>query len=101
MSIEKLFLVQIAIYTLQIANYLLTLQLSSEMEAFFRTHAYLVEHTNAPVRRMLMDEIDWNDRMIGIKGTRGIGKTTFLLQYAKENFDVNDRRCLYIKYRSG
>nr|DAV31837.1 MAG TPA: hypothetical protein [Microviridae sp.] len=31
MSIEKLFLVQIAIYTLQIANYLLTLQLSSEM----------------------------------------------------------------------
>ena len=66
------------------------------MEAFFRTHAYLVEHTNAPVRRMLMDEIDWNDRMIGIKGTRGIGKTTFLLQYAKENFDVNDRRCLYI-----
>ncbi len=66
------------------------------MEAFFRTHAYLIEHTNAPVRRMLMDEIDWNDRMIGIKGTRGIGKTTFLLQYAKENFDVNDRRCLYI-----
>ena len=54
------------------------------MEAFFRTHAYLVEHTNVPVRRTLMDEIDWNDRMIGIKGTRGVGKTTFLLQYAKE-----------------
>ena len=53
------------------------------MESFFRTHAYLVEHTNAPVRRILMDEIDWNDRMIGIKGTRGVGKTTFLLQYAK------------------
>ena len=56
------------------------------MEAFFRTHRYLVEHTNAPVRRTLMDEIDWNDRMIGIKGTRGVGKTTFLLQYAKELF---------------
>ena len=38
------------------------------MEAFFRTHRYLVEHTNAPVRRTLMDEIDWSDRMIGIKG---------------------------------
>ncbi len=25
-------------------------------------------------RRTLMDEIDWNDRMIGIKGTRGVGK---------------------------
>ena len=39
------------------------------MEAFFRTHAYLVEHTNATLRRTLMDEIDWDDRMIGIKGT--------------------------------
>ena len=66
------------------------------MEAFFRTHTYLVEHTNAPVRRGLMEEIDWNDRLIGIKGTRGVGKTTFLLQYAKENFDTRDKQCLYI-----
>lgn len=43
-----------------------------------------------------MDEIDWNDRMIGIKGTRGVGKTTFLLQYAKEKFDIQDKRCLYV-----
>lgn len=66
------------------------------MEAFFRTHAYLVEHTNAPVRRTLMDEINWDDRMIGIKGTRGVGKTTFLLQYAKEKFGAHDKRCLYV-----
>ena len=66
------------------------------MEAFFRTHSYLVEHVHAPVRRTLMDEIDWRDRMIGIKGTRGVGKTTFLLQYAKENFDTQDRQCLYV-----
>ncbi len=66
------------------------------MEAFFRTHAYLVEHTDAPVRRILMDEIDWNDRLIGIKGTRGVGKTTFLLQYAKEKFGKDDHKCLYV-----
>lgn len=66
------------------------------MEAFYRTHTYLVEHTNAPVRRLLMDEINWDDRLIGIKGTRGVGKTTFLLQYAKEHFAPNDRRCLYV-----
>ena len=65
------------------------------MEAFYKTHSYLVEHTNAPIRRNLMDEIDWNDRLIGIKGTRGVGKTTFLLQYAKEKFG-NSRSCLYI-----
>lgn len=66
------------------------------MEAFFETHANLVEHTNASVRRSLMDEIDWNDRLIGIKGTRGVGKTTFLLQYAKEKYGARDRRCLYV-----
>ena len=66
------------------------------MEAFFNTHKYLVEHTDAPVRRALMDEIDWSDRLIGIKGTRGVGKTTFLLQYAKENFGADDRKCLYV-----
>ena len=43
-----------------------------------------------------MDEINWNDTLIGIKGTRGVGKTSFLLQYAKENFDVRSRKCLYI-----
>ncbi len=66
------------------------------MEAFFRTHNYLIEHNDAPVRRCLMDEIDWNHRMIGIKGSRGVGKTTFLLQYAKEHADANGRKCLYV-----
>lgn len=66
------------------------------MNAFFRTHTYLVEHVNAPVRRRLMDEINWDDRLIGIKGTRGVGKTTFLLQYAKERYGSTDRQCLYV-----
>lgn len=66
------------------------------MESFFKTHSYLVEHTNAAVRRGLMDDIDWNDRLIGIKGTRGVGKTTFLLSYAKEKFGKDDRKCLYV-----
>ena len=66
------------------------------MEVFYRTHNYLIEHiSDSLVRRDLMDEIDWSDRLIGIKGTRGVGKTTFLLQYAKEKFGM-DRSCLYI-----
>ena len=66
------------------------------LETFFRIHQFLVEHTEAPVRRALMDEIDWKQRLIGIKGSRGVGKTTFLLQYAKEHFAPRDKRCLYI-----
>jgi predicted AAA+ superfamily ATPase len=69
------------------------------MEAFFKTHNYLVEHVQSPVRRMLMDEIDWSHRLIGIKGSRGVGKTTFLLQYAKEHFGF-DRSCLYINFNN-
>lgn len=65
------------------------------MERFYRTHKYLVEHVHTHVRRQLMDEIDWTDRLIGIKGSRGVGKTTFLLEYAKEKFGT-DRSCLYI-----
>ena len=57
------------------------------LETFFRIHQFLVEHTEAPVRRALMDEIDWKRRLIG---------TTFLLQYAKEHFTPRDKRCLYI-----
>lgn len=66
------------------------------METFYNSHAYLMEHFQAPVRRSLMDTIDWSYRMIGIKGPRGVGRTSFLLQYAKENFDVQLRQCLYV-----
>ena len=69
------------------------------MESFYNTHNYLVERVNSPIRRQLMDEIDWNHRLIGIKGCRGIGKTTFLLQYAKEKFG-NDKSCLYINFNT-
>ena len=66
------------------------------MEAFFRTHKYLVEHLFSPVRRGLMDEIDWNNRLIGIKGSRGVGRTTFLLDYAREHFGTDNKECLYV-----
>jgi len=69
------------------------------MESFYKTHTYLVENVQSPVRRQLMDEIDWNHRLIGIKGSRGVGKTTFLLQYAKENFGSN-RSCLYVNFNN-
>jgi predicted AAA+ superfamily ATPase len=41
-----------------------------------------------------MDTIPWHSRLIGIKGARGIGKTTLLLQYAKLRLPVD--HCLYV-----
>ena len=54
------------------------------LESFYQTHEFLVTHVNVPIRRTLMDEINWDDRLIAIKGGRGVGKTDFLLSYAKE-----------------
>jgi len=54
------------------------------LDAFFRIHDFLVAHSSMPIRRLLMDEINWNDRLIAIKGGRGVGKTDFMLSRVKE-----------------
>ena len=42
-------------------------------------------------KRYLFNQINWKVRMIGIKGARGVGKTTLLLQRIKEAFsDPNE-----------
>jgi predicted AAA+ superfamily ATPase len=45
----------------------------------------LVKLTSRDFTRFLFDEIKWKQRMIGIRGLRGTGKTTLLLQYLKFN----------------
>jgi hypothetical protein len=54
------------------------------LDAFFQTHDFLVAHASMPIRRQLMDEINWDDRLIAIKGGRGVGKTDFMLSRIKE-----------------
>jgi predicted AAA+ superfamily ATPase len=39
--------------------------------------------------RYLMNKISWNSRLIGIKGARGVGKTTLMLQYLKRNLPID------------
>ena len=47
-----------------------------------------------------MQEVNWNARLIGIKGARGVGKTTLLLQYLKINFTDNRALTLYVSLDS-
>lgn len=65
------------------------------MENFFEAHKILVEASSDLINRDLYDEIDWSKRLIGIKGFRGVGKTTFLLDYIRRNYG-NSRDCLYV-----
>ena len=46
-------------------------------------------------KRYLYGRINWNVRLIGIKGARGVGKTTLLLQHIKETFSTLDE-VLYV-----
>ena len=65
------------------------------MQSLVNIHTNLVEQPRKNIRRELMDEINWDNRLIGIKGFRGVGKTTFLIDFVKEHFP-NDKTCLYV-----
>lgn len=56
------------------------------MQTIFQTYYRLIERINYPHRRYLYDAINWQERLIGIKGARGVGKTTLLLQHIHDNF---------------
>lgn len=46
-------------------------------------------------KRSLYSRINWNVRLIGIRGARGVGKTTLLLQRIKETF-TNVEEAMYV-----
>lgn len=43
----------------------------------------LIANINLDFKRYLFDVVKWDNRLIGIKGARGTGKTTLLLQWIK------------------
>lgn len=46
--------------------------------------------------RYLMDDIDWSDRVICIRGARGVGKTTLMLQRLRDCFGEDSKSALYV-----
>jgi len=66
------------------------------MNTLLQTHCSLLKNKRSTIKRELGKEIDWSQRLIAIKGSRGVGKTTFLLDYIRENNRENDKSCLYI-----
>ncbi|WP_114748122.1 ATP-binding protein [Pleomorphovibrio marinus] len=51
------------------------------MERLLKKYYQKLDRTQLGKVRSFMDEIDWSNRFIGIKGARGAGKTTLLFQY--------------------
>jgi len=56
------------------------------MESLFRAYNRRLEETQTDYVRYLYSSIEWNERLIGIKGAKGVGKTTMILQHIRLTF---------------
>lgn len=61
------------------------------MENLIRTSNRLVSQIDVSLHRYLYNQISWDARQVMIKGPRGIGKTTMLLQRIKEQFGQSEK----------
>ncbi|MFO7869603.1 MAG: AAA family ATPase [Bacteroidales bacterium] len=59
------------------------------MEKIFELSQKKVQSIPTTCTRQLIQDIDWNSRLIGIKGSRGVGKTTLLLQYIQLHHNMS------------
>lgn len=66
------------------------------MESQYITSERRVRHTDTKFHRYLYGQIEWEDRLIAIKGARGTGKTTMMLQRLKETYGASSRVAVYI-----
>ncbi|MDP4701239.1 MAG: AAA family ATPase [Saprospiraceae bacterium] len=64
------------------------------MQTLFEYSNRLISNVDKKFTRYLYDKIHWENRLIGIVGPRGVGKTTLVLQYIKNNLDF--RHTLYV-----
>ncbi|PZX55708.1 ATP-binding protein [Algoriphagus chordae] len=65
------------------------------MDILFSISQNLLNQTDDKFFRYLFDKIDWNQRMIAIKGPRGSGKTTLMLQRIKYGIKPQSNEVLY------
>ncbi len=64
------------------------------MKTLYQKFETLLRYTSTDFKRYLYNKVSWKSRMIGIIGARGVGKTTMILQYIKENLDT--KKALYV-----
>ena len=60
------------------------------MDNLIRIYKKLLRGTTTDFHRYLYGQINWENRIVGIRGPRGVGKTTMMLQHIKEVLPVDD-----------
>ena len=66
------------------------------MERLFQFSASRIQAVDVSFKRYMHKKINWNNRLIGITGARGVGKTTLLLQYIRENLAEFPDEVIYV-----
>jgi uncharacterized protein len=66
------------------------------MQQLYEISNQLINNVNTGFKRSLFSKIDWQQRLIEITGARGVGKTTLMLQKAKEIFDQDPGGIIYL-----
>jgi len=70
------------------------------IDTLFRKYHYINKKiVHLHYKRYFFNVVDFNEKLIGIVGARGIGKTTFLLQYL-QSLNVDDDKKLYFSVDS-
>lgn len=69
---------------------------ASDIKAILDSSDRMVAAVDMTYRRYLCRQIDWRDRLICLKGPKGTGKTTLLLQHIREAFGVRSERAVYL-----
>ena len=75
--------------------YLKVLRYRNLLETLFAKQDRLLSLTSTEIIRTLMYQINWDAQLVAIKGPRGVGKTTLMLQYMKQHYEVYSREVLY------
>ena len=65
------------------------------MEALFKKHKMLISQINTGIVRDMMHSVNWEKQLVAIRGSRGVGKTTLIRQYIKENYGISAGEALY------
>ena len=64
---------------------------TADLQPLFNNYHRKIAKIDLRFKRYLYSQINWKSRMIGIKGPRGVGKTTMLLQHILENYEDIDQ----------
>lgn len=66
------------------------------MEALFNQNRRLLRMISLDYIRPIIHQVHWNQRLVSIRGARGVGKTTLLLQYIKQTYGDNPKEAIYV-----